>query len=87
MAAGEQSSVPCLVMLETWSRERGVPIAGPSQGCDNLAGLPLVVQKRSVRRTLFDKLICFFVSNYHASFVHTDNSLIEFRISTLTCHA
>ena len=29
----------------------------------------------------------FFASNYHASFVNTDTSLIVYRISTLACHA
>jgi len=46
----------------------------------NMTGVP-------ASGTFFDKLICSFVSNYHASSVVADNSVIVYRIRTPVWHA
>jgi len=67
-------------MPETWLRESMVRL--PALGM-----LETWLQESGIPRqgTFLDSV--FFVSNYHASFVNADNSLIVYRISTSACHA
>jgi len=62
-------------MLETWLRESRVRLPA------------LVMLEKWPRESGGLCLRNFFVSNYHAPFVDTDNSLIVYRMSTPACHA